>query len=164
MSRSRVGVLWRRAPFVLRHHPSVLVAVFIAALLVGLAASSAPFVTTAAASEALQNRLAELTPYATGLVVTGEAVGETYSVRAALREEEARATAAKQLASRLPDVGRPVLTLETDPTAPLNITGRTGQGQVRLMARTGFLPHIHVLKETAGSGVWIWTSAPTQQA
>ena len=39
---------WRTAPFVLRHHPTVLVAVAASAFLVALAAASSPFVRAAA--------------------------------------------------------------------------------------------------------------------
>jgi hypothetical protein len=63
----RVGAHWRKAPFALVHHASVLLAVVVAALLSALASSSSPFVTTAAASEALKNQLADLSPFATGL-------------------------------------------------------------------------------------------------
>ena len=62
---------WRKAPFVLLRHPSALAAVAAGGLLVALAASSGPLVTTAAASSALKDELVDLTPFGTGLQITG---------------------------------------------------------------------------------------------
>ena len=62
---------WRKAPFVLWRHRSALAAVAAAGLLVSLAASSGPLVTTAAASSALKDELSDLTPFATGVQITG---------------------------------------------------------------------------------------------
>ena len=141
-----------KAALALRHYPSALLAVLVAALLVALAASSSPLVTTAAASEALKNKLADLTPLATGLQISGVASTYSQSTAALLRGGEARDRAVRELASRLPHVGRPVLTLES---APIYVSGRAGDTPVRLMARTNFLAHIHVLTQVSGDGVWI---------
>src|SRR6516164_9275932 len=62
---------WRKAPFVLLRHRSALAAVAAAGALVTLAASSGPLVTTAAASSALKDELVDLTPFGTGLTMTG---------------------------------------------------------------------------------------------
>jgi len=63
------------------HHGSVLIAVFVAAALSAFASSSSPFVTTAIASESLENKLAELTPYATGLEIRSSWLLPAHDVR-----------------------------------------------------------------------------------
>src|SRR5690349_20804799 len=94
---------WRKAPSALVHHRSVLLAVFVAALLSALASSSSPFVTTAAASEALKNKLADLSSFAAGVEITGSrqfAFGNE-SARQIERAEARRHVAAEQLRARL---------------------------------------------------------------
>ena len=107
-----MNVAQRKAPFALLHFRSVLLAVFGAALLAALAASSSPFVTTAAASEAFDNRLAELTPLATGLEVTAIHYPAAVGAAGLARDEATREAAARALAARLPGVGKPVFTIE----------------------------------------------------
>jgi len=145
---------WKKAPFALRHHPSVLVAVAVAALLVALAASSSPFVTTAVASEALKNRLAELTPLGTGLELTSPTfvVGHESRDHVTLVPADPGAAAVRSLAKRLPHVGQLITTVEA---GPVEIVTPLGDQPVRLMARTGALAHVHKLSQVAGPGVWI---------
>jgi putative ABC transport system permease protein len=140
----------RKAPVALFWFRSVLVAVFVAALLISLAASSSPFVTTAAASEALKNRLDELTPFATGLQVQGSIVLYHQNERALLVESRAYERSAEKLATSLPGVGAPVLTTEssTEYVSPSDTP-------VVLMNRTGALHHVKVLSRVPGPGVWI---------
>src|SRR5262249_58658963 len=96
---------WRRAPYALVHYLPVLVAVLTAAALAALAASSAPFVTTAAASEALKNKLVDLSPYATGLQVTARTqVFGDYSTAALDHAAGARDEAVRELRRRLAPV------------------------------------------------------------
>jgi putative ABC transport system permease protein len=145
---------WKKAPLALRHHPSVLVAVAVAALLVALAASSSPFVTTAVASEALKNRLDELTPLGTGLEITSPTfvVGHGSDDRPTLVPADPGAAAVRSLAKRLPHVGGLITTIEA---GPVEIASSQGDQSVRLMARTGALAHVHKLSQVAGPGVWI---------
>ena len=105
--------LWRKATYALVHHRSVLVTVFAAALLAALASSSAPFVTTAAASEALKNKLADLSSYATGLEIrtTKQILGDE-SAAILASAAATRAAAADRLRARLGHVGAPVSTTE----------------------------------------------------
>ena len=142
----------RKAPFALLHFRSVLLAVFGAALLAALAASSSPFVTIAAASEAFDNRLAELTPLATGLEVTAIHYPETAGAAGLARDEATREAAARTLAARLPGVGKPVFTLETN---ILYVLGAGGDSAVRMMVRTDAISHVKVLSQVPGDGVWI---------
>src|SRR5262249_45233095 len=98
---------WRKAPIVLLRHRSALAATAAAGLVVALAASSAPLVTTASASSALKDELVDLTPFATGLQITGLARASTPSKDLDAREQTIRA-----LGARL-GLDRPVFTLET---------------------------------------------------
>lgn len=130
---------------------SVLVAVFVAALLTALTASASPFVTTAAGSEALKNRLAELTPLATGLQIDG-GLSLPSSPELGVRRDAAEQVAAAKLAHSMSGVGSPVLTTET---STLYAIGSSGDNPVRLMTRTGALAHVKILAQTKGPGVWI---------
>jgi putative ABC transport system permease protein len=150
-----VSPLWRKAPLALRHHPTVLLAVAAAALLVALAASSSPFVTTAVASEALRNRLEELTPLSTGLKITSPTfrVSQT-SYR--LVENDPGRTAVHALAKRLPHTETPLFTTEVGSiNSPLEISTTQGDQPIRLMSRTGALAHVRVLSQVSGPGVFI---------
>src|SRR6516164_2129595 len=111
---------WRKAPFVLERHRSALAAVAAAGLLVALAASSAPLATTAAASSALKDELVNLTPFGTGLQITGLDSASTPAKAVDAREQTIRS-----LGARL-GLDRPVFTLETG--QPL--TASTGGGDV----------------------------------
>ena len=126
---------------------------FAAALLAALASSSSPFVTTAAASEALKNKLADLTSFATGLEV--RAGGQVFggdspaflTSRAALRDQ-----AANRLRARFGHVEAPVFTTEA---GAVQVATSSGEGQVFLMARTDVLAHVKILSSVPGPGLWI---------
>jgi putative ABC transport system permease protein len=143
---------WRRAPVVLVHHSSALVAVFVAGLLVALAATSAPFVTTAAASAALKDKLTDLSPFATGLVISDSTEVLSQQPDALLRAADRREAAVVRLANRL-DLEPPVFTEEAG--SPSYVSTRNGDTQVRLIARTGVLGHVRILARTGGPGVWV---------
>lgn len=146
---------WRKAPFVLLHHRSILVAVSAAALLSALASASAPFVTTAAASEALKNKLNELTSFATGVEIesTRQLFGTESAVELA-RQAAALRAAADVLRPRLGHVGRPVFTASTD--LAVDVVSKSGAATtVVLMTRTDALGHIRMLRQVPGPGVWI---------
>jgi hypothetical protein len=155
----RLHARWRKAPTVLVHHPSVLVAVAVAALLAALASSSAPFVTTAAASEALKDRLGELTSFATGVEI--ESNRQLTGAESAVQLNRARVTigaAGAKVRSRLGFLGPPVVTTQTQPSSfgpSVSIVGPAGSSGVILMARTGALAHVAWLRQVAGPGVWI---------
>ena len=143
----------RKAPVALLSFRSALLAVFVAALLTALTAAASPFVTTAVGSEALTNRLNELSPYATGLQLNGSLPDYSFETKAQLlRGEATREAAAKRLAASLPGVGAPVLTSES---TVLYAKSSSGDDPVRLMARTGALAHVKVLAQTSGPGVYI---------
>lgn len=128
-------------------------AVFVAALLAALASSSSPFVTTAAASEALKNKLADLSSFATGIEISGSrqfAFGDE-SAREIERAEAQRHVAAERLRARLGHVGRPIFTSES----PAQVGGPKGDVYVMLMARTDAIAHVKVLRQVSGPGVYI---------
>jgi hypothetical protein len=142
---------WRKAPLVLLRHPSALAAVAAAGLLVALAASSGPLVTNAAASSALKDELLDLTPFATGLQITG--LGETYKPASALiQAANRREAAARGLAPRL-GLEAPVFSDET--AFPLTVSTSGGDVPVNLLARTDVLHHVNLLSEVGGPGVYI---------
>jgi putative ABC transport system permease protein len=155
---ARIPAQWRKAPFALVYHRSVLVAVFLAALLAALASSSAPFVTTAAASEALKNRLAELTSFSTGVeLLASRQLAGTESLAGLDAEARAAGVETATLRVGLGHVGAPVFTTQTQSGGfrSVSIAGRAGVTGVVLMARTGALAHVTMLSEVAGPGVWI---------
>jgi putative ABC transport system permease protein len=150
-----ISARWRKAPFVLVHHRSILFAVAAASLLSALASASAPFVTTAAASEALKNKLDELTSFATGVEIesTRQLFG-TESAADLARQGAALRTAAAVLRPRLGHVGRPVFTARSD--LPVDVVSKGGAATtVQLITRTGALDHVRVLRQVQGAGVWI---------
>jgi putative ABC transport system permease protein len=148
----RLGAHWRKAPYALVHYLTVLVAVFTAAALAALAASSSPFVTTAAGSEALKNKLIDLSPYATGLqIITRTQIFGDYTTPALERGARARDAAVKELRRRLVDVGPAVLSIQ----ARAQAAGANGDSGVVLLARTDALAHVKKLAELPGPGVWI---------
>jgi putative ABC transport system permease protein len=155
---TRTGAQWRKAPWVLRRHPAVLAGVLAAALLLALAAASAPFVSTAAASQELKNKLAELSPLATGLELdTHGILGRHWTVRGASEEQAARERAVEGIAAQVGSLGRPVVTLMAGPfdaTAHESLAGAFPPSVI-LMARTGVLSDIHILAKTSGPGLWV---------
>src|SRR3954471_16870644 len=148
-----IGAQWRKAPLVLRHHRSVLLAVVVAAFLVGLAAASSPFVRSAAASAALKSKLDEFTPFATGLHIRVRTSAPPGRPPAALvRDDAARDAAFGRLAATIGSVAKPVTGVVT---APINATSPGGVTQIRLMARTGATDHVRILTRVGGDGLWL---------
>src|SRR5262245_50836849 len=152
--RSGVSAQWRKAPFVLRHHPTVLAAVAAAAFLIALAAASSPFVRAAAGSVALKDKLDEFSAYTAGLeIVTEEARPlRSLTVAQALRGAEGRDARIERLGSNLGFVAKPVVTALTP---AVSATSKTGFTQIVLTSRTDALDHITKLSHVPGDGLWI---------
>jgi putative ABC transport system permease protein len=144
---------WRHAPFVLRHHGGVVVAVFGAALLGGLSASGAPFLSTAAGSAALTNRLNGLSPLTTGIEIQRGANALPGSAALTAASAARRDHAVVMLTRGVGSFGTPVRTLETQPTPVTSATGAFDN--VVVMSRSGALGHVKVLARAGGPGVWI---------
>ncbi len=140
-----------KAPVVLLSFRSVLLVVFVASLLTALTAAASPFVSTAAGSEALRNRLAELTPLATGLQIEAPLQLQRGTPAGLARLASASEADAKRLAATLGEVGAPILTAESSPLYSLG----SASNPVRLLARSGALAHVKVIAHTSGPGVWI---------
>jgi hypothetical protein len=140
-----VRVLWLRAPFVLRRHPPVLVAVVALAALAAVAASSVPFVRAGVESESLKGQLRTMSPLAAGLeVISGGPVSR----------DRARRSAAARFVRRLPLLGAAVDSTLFDTSLPPN-----GRGVV-VLARTGAIEHVPRLR---GSGAGAWISESTAE-
>jgi putative ABC transport system permease protein len=150
--RGGISAHWRRAPFVLRHHVSILVAVLAAALLVGLTASSAPFLSTAAGSAALKNRLNDLDPLTTGIEIQRDG-GATRGQSASAVQRRLDAGVAA-VAARVGSLGAPVKTLELPDGGATDSKGN-GFAEIHIMARSGVLDHVKVLARVPGPGLVI---------
>jgi putative ABC transport system permease protein len=137
---------------VLRHHASILVAVLAASLLVGLTASSAPFLSTAAGSSALKTRLDELDPLTTGIEIqrsSGIPPG------ASAEQVQVRIDAGvARLARRIGYLGAPVKTVELADTAASELDGN-GFASLHLISRTGWRDHVKMLATVPGDGVYL---------
>ena len=155
MSRvGHIGAQWRKAPLVLRHHPTVLLAVAAAAFLVALAAASSPFVRAGAGSVALKNKLDEFSPYTAGLTIKSNDLRRQgrNGAEQALSQAQSRDDRLAAVGRQLGFVAKPVTTLVTPAISSTTAGGFT---QVRLMARDGDLDHITKLSQVPGDGVWI---------
>ncbi len=154
--------LWAKAPLALLRHPAGLLAVVCAAFLVGVGAAAGPLMNAGAESEALQTRLAQLTPLAAGLTIDRPPAPDRGGVAAVAAADRRRRRAAVELGRTLPSVGRPVLTTSSSAV----ISGpRFDYGNpvpVVPMSRTGATAHVHRLAGTGG-GVWL-SSAITNRA
>jgi putative ABC transport system permease protein len=142
--------LWRKAPASLLHDPPLFGGCLAAALLVALAAASAPLFTTAAGSAAFRSRLTQIAPLGAGIHVVRPGVAEERSPSAILRDHARRGRLVSRAVGPSPRLGPIVDTLLTDPI--LVATDRTAY--VRLVSRTGALQHVHRLAG-GGAGIWI---------
>lgn len=136
-----MGIAWRRAPLVLRHHPAVLAAVVILSALAALAASSPPLVHAGVASDALKQRLQFFSPLAAGFEVTVPF--------APTRGDDARRAAAERFARSTPDLGSPVM------SSSFGEFMDEGSAQVVVLARSGVLDHVRIERRVSGSGILI---------
>ncbi len=140
-----------RAPFVLRRHPAVLVALLVTAALAGLAAASSPFVRAGVRSESLRGQVRLLSPLAVGVEVRSGG-------RAGL--DASRRAAAARLRRRLPSVGPVVATS----MAEVGVAGSGGNGvDVIAMARTRALDHVGIVRTSNDVTDGIWISTGTAQ-
>jgi putative ABC transport system permease protein len=135
---------------VLLRHPSAFAALAVAGALVTLAAASAPFVTNAAASAALKDKLSALSPLATGLQING-GIDVSTPAGMLIKNDDRRRGAADDLGQAL-GLKPPVFTIESE---VLNVDSAQGSAQVRLMARSGALAHAKRLSSVPGTGVWV---------
>src|SRR4051794_33629057 len=110
--------LWTKAPLALIRHPVSLGAVITVSLLVAVGAAAGPLLNAGVEGEALQSKLAQMTPLAAGLSINrplGRVAGGASLVAARDRE---RRNAAVGLGPTLPGGGAPGLTAATAPAPP----------------------------------------------
>lgn len=149
---NHLPALWRRSPAALLSYPALLASVVCASALVAFAATSGPLVSAASESSALKDKLASLTPFATGLEVT-ETIAEP--ARGAAEREDARDAAVERLVHSLSLVGTPIRTTFGPARTVLNGDAQGAlSGEVVPMVRTGALQHVRRLRG-GGPGVWI---------
>ena len=148
--------LWAKAPLALLRHPVGLLAVLCAAFLVGTGAAAGPLMNAGAESEALQSKLAQLTPLAAGLTIDRPLAPERGGLAALSRADRQRRRAAVALGRSLPFVKPPILTTSS---SALLAGPRFDQGNplfVVPMARAGATAHVRRL---SGSGKGVWLSS-----
>ena len=147
--------LWAKAPLALLRHPVGLLAVVCAAFLVGTGAAAGPLMNAGAESEALQSKLAQLTPLGAGLTIDRPLAPDRGDLAALTRADRLRRRAAVALGRSLPFVKPPILTTSS---LALLAGPRFDEGNplVVPMARTGATAHVHRL---SGSGEGVWLSS-----
>ena len=153
---TRISAQWRRAPFVLARYRSVLASVLVAAALVAFAGAAAPFLSAAAGSAALKNKLAALDPLATGLEIRSAPYVTSRSaagVAAAARRSDAGVEA---LTRGTGSLGARVRTLELRTgTGSAASSAAGGFAEVLPLFRSDALAHVRPLSQVAGAGAWI---------
>jgi len=138
-----VRVLWVKAPFVLRRHPPVLVAVIVMSALAALAAAATPLVRAGVESESLKRQVSDLTPLSAGLQV---------STGGPIRRSASRRRAAEALTSRVRFLGPPVESSLID----AQLAGSSTPGlAVAPLTRTGAVAHVGHVRGGGRDGVWI---------
>jgi hypothetical protein len=144
--------LWRKSPFVLLRHRSVLLGVLSASFLVAMAAASAPLLRAGAESEALKGKLQLLSPLAVGLTI------ETHGSkdRDVAAADAARRAAVLRLARSLPFIDDPLFTTKTLAEVSGSAQGGGSPADVVPMTRTGATAHVRRL---AGDGRGAWVAA-----
>ncbi|MEO8323124.1 MAG: ABC transporter permease [Actinomycetota bacterium] len=151
-SLSAGGPLWRKAPFLLFHYPSLFIAVAAAALVLGLVVASSPLYLSSAASGALEEQFRTVTPSTAGLTVVqygsipGMGVLESLERRSETLAEGTRSIPADQ---------EPIRSL-IGPDAVITAAEYRGEPvQVRLAARTDASDNITIISEASGDGLYI---------
>lgn len=161
-ARPRLAVLlapWRRAPLLLLRRGSVLAAVLGAAAVLAASASATPLFLSSVGSAALHRQLEkgcldDSVPYMSagrfgsnggGFTLDDGSVSAVESqVRGAVRGvPHVRPTVETMVASQLVGLG----------------TGRVEPFDERLVSRTGFLDHVHLLERAGGSGIYLTDGA-----
>ena len=97
-----MGVLWVKAPFVLRRHRALLAAVVACSAFAALAAAATPILRAGVESESLRGELVSMSPLAAGLDVDVLAAGP-------IARDRSRRSTARKLAAPVPFVGAPVV-------------------------------------------------------
>ena len=149
--------LWAKAPLALLRHRVGLFAVVGASLLVGIGAAAGPLMNAGVDSEALQSKLAQMTPLAAGLSIERPADRDPGDAEAIAARDRRRRRAAVALGLTLPSVGPPVLTTSTFSALLGRAFALGNQVLVVPMARTNATAHVHRV-DGDGAGAWLSSS------
>jgi putative ABC transport system permease protein len=140
---------WRRAPGLVFRAPAVVLAVFLAAAVLALAAASGPLFVSSTGSAALAREVASRCPEDPLPSFTYPAGDAAYGDAGTLRDRagvDAAPTAAALTGAGLPAPYRVVIGQPTTPT-------RLGELSVTLFARDGAEGHVRVLSRVPGPGL-----------
>ena len=147
---------WRRAPFRLFRSPAFFGGVFVAALVVGLAAGSRPLFVSSAASAALHEDLVHGCPYQVGLTVqravsyrNGPNVVGGFLPSSSVPEVTHELDRSVR---RLPGVDPVVLTVFG---GDASITSGDATTHVQVVSRTAATDHIAKESSSTGPGIWL---------
>lgn len=157
--------LWAKAPTALFRWRGVVAGLATASAVLAVASGSGPLFLSSAGSAALHKRLTPLSPSTAGLSIsmqlafptthrlqpaTGSA-GPPIQTSNLLSIQEARL---RQLASRTPELGNPILSIIGPPIIATNpLSGQTIE--LRPVARSDFVSHVVVGERVHGGGLWI---------
>jgi putative ABC transport system permease protein len=146
-----LGPLWKRAPFVLRHFPAVLTAVLCSAFVLGLAASANSLFYSSESSAVLARQLSGPDRWGGGLQVVQYG---SYAGRRA-KAEHARRSRLLQGATRgLEGLGPQNLSI-VGLDVQVQTPGSPRLAFSHLLARSGALANVTVLKRGGPPGVWL---------
>jgi putative ABC transport system permease protein len=144
--------MWARAPLLLFRFPGVFLAVFGAALVLGLTASSGHLFLSSAGTAALDQAVAGTSQAASGLSLglTGPIAPDRVRYREQLLREATAGLAG------LGGTRTSLIDQSTVELGPSPRPGHFGQGPFAVLAtRTGFERHLHVVGKGGGSGWWV---------
>lgn len=141
--------LWRRAPFLFHRFPMAAVAVFVAMLILSLAAASSPLFVASASAAALDRSLRGVRPEQAGLTVVAFGLPSGSGITSRDQQLSLRV-------GRIAEMGRRILTLVgSEADIGLPDTGPVAGLRGRLAFRSGFEGHIEPVAQGPEEGVWI---------
>jgi len=164
---------WARAPLVPLRYPSLLLAIFLSAVVVGTATAAAPLFLSSAGSAALRGGIERASRWEAGLTVTaygrvtGGSAGGASSQELFLR----RSAYLRQLVAGVSGLGPEVVTiLGTTATVAVSRSPVAGSAAgtppgtaptVQLIARSGASTHVQAVAAGGPAGVWVPRSVAT---
>ncbi|MDP9340658.1 MAG: hypothetical protein M3Q23_00840 [Actinomycetota bacterium] len=150
------GSAWLKAPLVPLRYPSLLVAIFLSALVVAAATAAAPLFLSSAGSSALRGGIERASRWDAGLTVTayGRVAGPGTGGVSAQELFQQRSEFLQQLTVGVSGLGPEVVTiLGTPATVAGPSSGSTAATQ--LVARTAFSGHVEEVTGGGPPGVWV---------